>query len=207
MIMIGRTICLVAKGAFRLGEKAHMGEFLKKMECQQTASFHKRVEPLLPAIPMLYLLFIFLAANCYPCISPGQVGLTWQECRLAADTYTDVSNEEQTERCFGQPAPSLAPSERQISAQDVPKPLLVSITEPYQLDGKLVSIGKIGVKYFLMVNGQRVGPVFDDILMDEYGEYAPLSVDYGQGRYVFRGERHGAYYLVEISRAGALASQ
>ncbi len=170
------------------------------MEPQQTTSSQKRIEPLLPAIPMLFLLFIFLAADFYPCCSPERFGLTWQECRLAADTYTGVPNDQQAERCFGNPAPSPGPGEEQALVQDVPKPFLVSLAQPYQLGDKLVSIGKIGVKYFLMVDGRRVGPVFDDILIDDSSnESAPFSVDYGQGRYVFRGVRHGAYYLVELS--------
>jgi len=184
-----------------------MGEFQKKRNRQEKADSQKRIEALLPTIPMFYLLFIFLAADLYPCISPGQAGLVWQECRLAGDTYTDVSNEEQAERCFGQPAPSLAPSEGEVSAQNVSKPGLVSLAQPYQMDGKLVSIGKLGVKYFLMVNGRRVGPVFDDILVGESDEYVPFSVNYGHGRYVFRGSRHGAYYLVEVSSKAILTGQ
>jgi hypothetical protein len=178
----------------------------KNMDPQQTASPQKRIEPLLPAIPMLFLLFIFLAANFYPCCSPERLGLTWQECRLAADTYTDVPNDEQAERCFGRPAPSPGPGEGQASMAS--KPFLVSLAESYQLGDKLISIGKIGVKYFLMVDGRRVGPVFDDIMIDDSrAEYAPYTVIYGQGRYVFRGVRHGAYYLVEISSNSALSSQ
>lgn len=184
-----------------------MGEFQKKRDRQEEARFQKRIESLLPAIPMFYLLFIFLAADFYPCVSPEQAGVVWQECRLAADTYTDVSNEEQAERCFGQPAPSLAPGEEQVSAQDVSKPGLVSLAQPYQMDGKLVSIGKLGVKYFLVVNGRRVGPVFDDILVGDSDEYVPFSVNYGHGRYVFRGSRHGAYYLVEVRSKAILAGQ
>jgi hypothetical protein len=177
------------------------------MEQQQTASFQKRIEPLLPAIPMLFLLFIFLAADFYPCCSPERFGLTWQECRLAAEAYTDIPNDQQVERCFGNPAPSLGGGEGQASAQAGSKPFLVSLAQSYQLNSKLVSIGKIGVKYFLIVDGRRVGPVFDDIVIDSSSEYAPFSVDYGQGRYVFRGVRHGAYYLVEVSSAPALTSQ
>jgi hypothetical protein len=185
---------------------ASSGEFLKKMEPQQTTSSPKRIEPLLPVIPMLFLLFIFLAADFYPCCAPERFELTWQECRLAADTYTDVSNDEQAERCFGNPAPSLGPGEGQASIAS--KPFLVSLSQPYQLGDKLVAIGKIGVKYFLMVDGRRVGPVFDDIMIDDSSnESAPFSVDYGQGRYVFRGVRHGAYYLVELSSAPTLNSQ
>jgi hypothetical protein len=178
------------------------------MEQQQTTSFQKRIEPLLPAIPMLFLLFIFLAADFYPGSTPERFGLTWQECRLAADTYTDVPNDQQVERCFGIPAPSLGTGEGQGSVQATSKPFLVSLAQPYHLNSKLVSIGKIGVKYFLVVDGHKVGPVFDDIMIaNNDNEYAPYSVDYGQGRYVFRGIRHGAYYLVEISGSLALANQ
>ncbi|MEJ2596692.1 MAG: hypothetical protein P8Z00_00085 [Anaerolineales bacterium] len=184
-----------------------MGEFQKTRERQEEAGSQKRIESLLPAIPMLYLLFIFLAADFYPCVSAEQAGLVWQECRLAADTYTDVPNQEQAERCFGQPAPSLAPGEREVSVQDVTKPGLVGLAQPYQMDGKLISIGKLGVKYFLMVDGRRVGPVFDDILVGENDEYVPFSVNYGHGRYVFRGARHGAYYLVEVSSSAILTGQ
>jgi hypothetical protein len=172
--------------------------FRKEMEPQQKASFRKQIEPLLPAIPMLFLLFIFLAADFYPCCSPKQFELTWQECRLAADTYTDVSNEQQAERCFGNTAPSAKPGE-QAMVQNPPKPLFVSLAQSYQMGNMLVSIGKIGVKYFLMVDGRRVGPVFDDIMIANGNDEVPFSVNYGQGHYIFRGVRHGAYYLVEIS--------
>jgi hypothetical protein len=181
--------------------------FLKEMEPQQKASFQKRIEPLLPAIPMLFLLFIFLAADFYPCCSPEQFELTWQECRLAADTYTDVSNDQQAERCFGNSAPNAKPGDEQAVVQNPPKPLFVSLAQSYQIGIMLVSIGKIGVKYFLMVDGHRVGPVFDDIMIADGNEYAPFSVNYGQGRYIFRGVRHGAYYLVEVSSASVPGNQ
>jgi hypothetical protein len=208
MIVIAGTICLRAEHlACGVQAWASPGKFLKKMGPQQTTSFQKRIEPLLPAIPMLFLLFIFLAADLYPCCSPERFGLTWQECRLAADTFTDIPNDQQVQRCFGNPAPSLEPGEGQASAQEAPRPFLVSLAQPYQLDSRLVSIGKLGVKYFLVVDGRRVGPVFDDIVIDDSSASAPFSVDYGQGRYVFRGVRHGAYYLVEISSNATLSSQ
>jgi hypothetical protein len=183
------------------------GMFLKVMEPQQKVSFQKRIEPLLPAVPMLFLLFIFLAADFYPCCSPEQFELTWQECRLAADTYTDISNEQQAKRCFGDSASSTRPGDKQAMVQNPPRPIFVSLAQSYQMGNMLVSIGKIGVKYFLMVDGRRVGPVFDDIMLNDDSEYAPFSVNYGQGRYIFRGVRHGAYYLVEISSASAQNSQ
>jgi hypothetical protein len=182
------------------------GTFLKEMEPQQKVSFQKQIELLLPAIPMLFLLFIFLAADFYPCCSPEQFELTWQECRLAADTYTDVSNEQQAERCFGNSVPSAKPGDKQAMVQNPPGPIFVSLAQSYQMGNMLISIGKIGVKYFLMVDGRRVGPVFDDIMLNDDSEYAPFSVNYSQGRYIFRGVRHGAYYLVEVSNTSVPTS-
>ena len=179
----------------------------KHMEPQQKASFQKQIEPLLPVIPMLFLMFIFLAADFYPCCSPEQFELTWQECRLAEDTYADVSNEQQAERCFGNSAQSAKRGDEQAMVHDPPRPLFVSLAQSYQMGNMLVSIGKIGVKYFLMVDGRRVGPVFDDIMIADGNEDAPFSVNYEQGHYIFRGVRHGAYYLVEISSNSTLSSQ
>ena len=201
-VLAGRTSGLCCTG---LGLRQACSR--KKMEPQQKASFQKQIEPLLPAIPMLFLMFIFLAADFYPCCSPEQFELTWQECRLAEDTYTDVSNKEQAERCFGNTVPSAEPGDEQAMVQNPPRPLFVSLAQSYQMGNMLVSIGKIGVKYFLMVDGRRVGPVFDDIMIADGDEYAPFPANYGQGRYIFRGVRHGAYYLVEISSNSTLSSQ
>lgn len=163
----------------------------------------KQLEVLLPAIPIMICAAIFLGADYYPGESPEEAGLIWHECRISEETYTDVTNEMQVERCFGHPADWSGSNEVPIDAQDVYKPIFIAAEQPYLLNGKTIFLAKMGVKYFVMYNGQKVGPTFSDIQLDpDYGD--PLfTVDYGKGWYVFRGVRNGNYYLVEITSQNA----
>ncbi len=72
---------------------------------------------------------------------------------------------------------------------------------PYALGDKLIFIGQKGGKYFVVYDGRRLTPEFDDVLIAyccEVAMYAPQ----GRGEYyLFNGVRDGQNYLVEISLA------
>ncbi len=70
---------------------------------------------------------------------------------------------------------------------------------PYALRGKLIFVGRQGDRYFVVYNGQKVGPAFDHILIAYCCEPAMYSVRGGSGRYTFWGQRGGQRYMVEIS--------
>ena len=70
---------------------------------------------------------------------------------------------------------------------------------PYQLQNQLIFVGKKDGKYFVVYDGQRVGPDFDEIVIAYCCEPVLWSVQYGQGRYVFWGSRNGQQYVVEVS--------
>ena len=71
---------------------------------------------------------------------------------------------------------------------------------PYDLGNKLIFVGKKDGKYFVIYDGSRVGPDFDEIMIAYCCEPVLWSVQYGQGRYLFWGSRNGQSYVVEISR-------
>ncbi len=71
---------------------------------------------------------------------------------------------------------------------------------PYDLGNKLIFVGKRDGKYFVVYDGSRVGPDFDEIMIAYCCEPVLWSVQYGQGRYLFWGKRNGQSYVVEISR-------
>jgi hypothetical protein len=71
---------------------------------------------------------------------------------------------------------------------------------PYGLDNKLIFVGKQDEKYFVVYNGSRVGPDFDEIVIAYCCEPVLWSVQYGQGKYLFWGNRMGQSYVVEIER-------
>ncbi len=70
---------------------------------------------------------------------------------------------------------------------------------PYGLDGKLIFIGQKGGRYFVVYDGWKVGPDFDEIVIAYCCEPVLWSVQYGQGKYVFWGSRDGQWYVVEIA--------
>jgi hypothetical protein len=70
---------------------------------------------------------------------------------------------------------------------------------PYGLADGLVFVGKKGNEYFVVYDGTRVGPVFDEIIVAHCCEPVLYSVQYGQGRYLFWGTREGQPYVVEVS--------
>lgn len=74
----------------------------------------------------------------------------------------------------------------------------------YSLADKLIFVAQKGGKYFVMYDGQKVGPDFDQIIIAYCCETALYSVHFGQGRYQFRGTRGDKNYIVEISASNAL---
>lgn len=158
----------------------------------------KCFEAFTPILPLLFCAWIFLAGDFYPTSDPEDLGLTWEECRISEDTYMDVPNSVQIERCFHHSAPpdkDIQPA----SPQDLHKPLLVAAYQPSKLNGKPVFIGRLGVKYFIVFDGQKIGPTFDGIQTDNDVANPIVLADAYPGHYIFRGVRGGQYYLVEIS--------
>jgi hypothetical protein len=69
----------------------------------------------------------------------------------------------------------------------------------YSLADKLIFVAQKGGKYFVMYDGQKVGPDFNQIIIGYCCDTAFYSVRFGQGKYQFRGTRGGKNYIVEIS--------
>ncbi len=69
---------------------------------------------------------------------------------------------------------------------------------PYHLGDKLMFVGKQADKYFVVYDGTRVGPEFDEIMIAYCCEPVIWSVQYGQGKYLFWARRNGQSYVVEI---------
>jgi hypothetical protein len=166
----------------------------------------KQLEVYLPAIPILICVFIFLGADYYPSLSPDQAGLVWRECRISQATYSDISNPIQVARCFQDEIPLVAAGENFLDEKSVSKPFFLEANRPYDFDGQTILLARLGVKYFIMYNGHKVGPAFNYVLVDTEGESEMVGVTAGQGRYVFRGIRNGHYYLIEISQNNATIS-
>ncbi len=72
---------------------------------------------------------------------------------------------------------------------------------PYQLNGQLIFVGKKAGRYFVVYDGQKIEPDFDEISIAYCCEPVLWSVQFGQGRYVFWGHRDKQTYVVEISAA------
>ena len=70
---------------------------------------------------------------------------------------------------------------------------------PYGIDGKLVFVGEKDGLRFVMVDGKRIGPEFDEIIVAYCCEPVMYSVRFGEGRYAFWGTRGGRHYVVELS--------
>ena len=73
---------------------------------------------------------------------------------------------------------------------------------PYELDGKLVFVGKKEDAYVVMYDGEQVGPSFYEVIMAYCCETSLYAPRFGEERYVFWGERGDGYHLVEIAAAG-----
>lgn len=70
---------------------------------------------------------------------------------------------------------------------------------PYGLDEKLILVGEKDGKYFVIYDGWKVGPDFEEIVIAYCCEPVMWSVQYGQGKYLFWGSRDGQWYVVEIA--------
>jgi len=70
---------------------------------------------------------------------------------------------------------------------------------PYGLGDTLIFIGQTGNHSFVVYDGQKVGPDFDQIVIAYCCETMLWSVQGGGGRYLFWGTRAGQRYLVEIT--------
>lgn len=70
---------------------------------------------------------------------------------------------------------------------------------PYILAGKLIFIGQVKSKYFVVYDELKIGPDFDQILIAYCCEAVLYSVQAGQGRYLFQGQRRGQWYVVELT--------
>ncbi len=70
---------------------------------------------------------------------------------------------------------------------------------PYALANKLIFIGQDAQQFFVVYAGQQIDPPFDKIWFAYCCEGVLYSVAFGEGKYIFRGERDGKYYLVEIT--------
>lgn len=75
---------------------------------------------------------------------------------------------------------------------------------PYELDGKLILIGRKEDTYFVVYDGERVGSPFDEITIGYCCEIVLYAPHFGGGRYVFWGRRGDSYRLIEITRAARM---
>lgn len=74
--------------------------------------------------------------------------------------------------------------------------------KPYGLGGRLIVIGQKNDRYFVVYDGWKVGPDFDQISIAYCCEPVLWSVQGGQGRYLFWGSRDGQWYVVELALQG-----
>jgi hypothetical protein len=87
-----------------------------------------------------------------------------------------------------------------INGQDVRRQYgLDKAFRPYGIGGKLIFTAQKGEDYFIIFDGQRLGPTFDRILVAHCCEAMMYSVRCGRGRYLFVAIQAGASTLVEIS--------
>ena len=70
---------------------------------------------------------------------------------------------------------------------------------PYSLADKLIFIGQKDGRYFVVYDGFKIGPDFDEIVIAYCCETVLYSVQFGQGKYLFNGVRGGQHYIVEIT--------
>jgi hypothetical protein len=162
----------------------------------------KKFEAFTPVLPLLFCAWIFLAGDFYPTSDPEGLGLRWEECRISDDAYTGVPNSVQVEKCFHHPGPPAVSDELSVP-KDLHKPVFVAAYKPYELDGKPIFIGRLGVKYFIVFDGKKTGPTFDGIQTDDDFTDPVILADAYPGHYIFRGVRGGQYFLVEISSPSA----
>ena len=76
---------------------------------------------------------------------------------------------------------------------------LDSAFRPFELDDKLIFIGKKADRYVVVYNQQVIGPEFDLIHIAHCCESAAWSVRHGIDKYWFWAKRNGQNYVIEIS--------
>jgi hypothetical protein len=69
---------------------------------------------------------------------------------------------------------------------------------PYRLGDKLIFIAHKNNKYFVVYDGKRLTPEFDDVIIAYCCEGVLYSPFGGPGFYIFNGTRDGQNYLVEV---------
>ncbi len=70
---------------------------------------------------------------------------------------------------------------------------------PYIIGGKLILAARQGSKYYIVYDGQKIGPEFDKIVIAYCCEPAMYSIRRVDGEYWFWGSRAGQNYIVRIS--------
>jgi len=70
---------------------------------------------------------------------------------------------------------------------------------PYDIGGKLLFVARENGKYYLIYDGQKLGPEFDEISIAYCCEFGLYSIRHLQGQYWFWGSRNGQNYIVVIS--------
>ncbi len=73
---------------------------------------------------------------------------------------------------------------------------------PAELNGRLVFVGEKDGEYFIVYDGVRLTPSFDQIVVAYCCEAVLYSPRAGQGKYLFYGTRRGQAAWVQISAAG-----
>ncbi len=69
---------------------------------------------------------------------------------------------------------------------------------PYRVGDGLISIGQKGGRYFVVYNGKKLTPEFDEVVIAYCCEAVMYSPQGRQGIYLFNGTRDGQNYLIEI---------
>ncbi len=70
---------------------------------------------------------------------------------------------------------------------------------PYGLGGKLIFIGQKDDRYLVVYDGWKIGPDFERVYIAYCCEPVLWSVQFGQNKYLFWGDRGGQKYIVEVS--------
>jgi len=70
---------------------------------------------------------------------------------------------------------------------------------PYSLNGKLVFLGQQADHYFLVYDGKRLSPDYEDVIHAYCCEAVMYSPGGSQGRYLFNATRDGQKYLVVLT--------
>ena len=67
---------------------------------------------------------------------------------------------------------------------------------PYSLNGKLVFLGQQADRYFVVYDGKRLSPDYEDVIHAYCCEAVMYSPEGSQGAYIFNARRDGKNYLI-----------